>query len=103
MEGEPAGKGYRSLAVYRRCVERINTAWPDFLPTRSDRLRRGGEREKAAEAILEDLFIGVLDWIKGDITYQVGFADIVLRRNLAKHLVIEVKRRGIEFDGSVIE
>jgi hypothetical protein len=68
MDGEPPGKGYQCLAAYRRCVERINTAWPGFLSTRSDRLRHGGESEKVAEAILEDLFIGVLDWLKGDIT-----------------------------------
>ena len=36
----------------------------------------------------------MLDWSKGDIAYQVGYADIVLSKNLAKYLVVEVKRPG---------
>lgn len=56
--------------------------------------RHGGETERVAEAILEALFSEVLDWSKGDITYQVQYADIVLSKNLAKYLVTEVKRPG---------
>jgi hypothetical protein len=90
-----SGEGnYRLLAAYRHCVERITTEWPHFLAARADRLRHGDESEKVAEAILEDLFTGVLDWSKGDLAYQIDFADIVLSRNLAKYLVIEVKRPG---------
>jgi hypothetical protein len=91
--------GYRSLAGYQRCIERLTGRWPRFSETRADRLRHGGETEKVAEAILEDLFTDVLDWSKGDITYQVGFADIVISRNLAKYLVIEVKRPGTLWPG----
>ena len=57
-----------------------------------DRLRHGGESEKVAEGILEDLFTSVLDWSRGDLAYQIEYADIVLSHNLAKYLVIEVKR-----------
>ena len=82
------------LASHRRCIDRIAQTWQTFLETRSDRLRHGGETEKVAEAIIEDLFTGVLDWSKGDLLYQVGYADIVISNHLAKYLVIEVKRPG---------
>jgi hypothetical protein len=94
-----AGKSYQSLATWRHCVERIEAEWRNFLTAREDRLRHGGESEKVAETILEDLFTGVLDWSKGDLNYQIGFADIVLSRNLAKYLVIEVKRPGMLSSG----
>lgn len=90
---------YQSLAAYRRCVERLGAQWPSFLLKRADRLRHGGESEKVAEAILEDLFTVVLDWSEGDLAYQVGYADIVLSHNLAKYMVIEVKRPGTLFPG----
>lgn len=95
MDETLAGKNYQSLAAWRHCVGRIEAAWQSFLTAREDRLRHGGECEKVAETILEDLFTGVLDWSKGDLTYQIGFADIVLSRNLEKYLVIEVKRPGM--------
>lgn len=91
---EIPAQDYHSLAAYRRCIERLDAEWPRFLEVRSDRLRHGGETEKVAEAILEDLFTSVLDWSKGDLEYGNGFADIVLCRNLAKYIVIEVKRPG---------
>ena len=98
MDETLAGKKYQSLAVWRHCVERIELEWRSFLTAREDRLRHGGESEKVAEAILEDLFTGVLGWSKGDLAYQiscqVGRADIVLGQNLMKELVIEVKRPG---------
>jgi hypothetical protein len=87
-------EGYRELAAYRHCIENISNRWPAFRQTRDDRLRHGGETERVAEAILEDLFTDVLDWTKGDITYQIDYADIVLSKNLAKYLVVEVKRPG---------
>ena len=86
--------GYLALASYRACVARVRTAWPKFLETRNDRLRHGAESEKVAEAIIEDLLTGVLDWDKGDLAYQLEYADIVLSQNLQKHLVIEVKKPG---------
>lgn len=88
-----------SLATYRQCVSRVTAAWPAFQLARADRLRHGNEAEKVAEAIIEDLFTQVLDWSKGDLLYQVGYADIVLSSNLAKYLVIEVKRPGTLFPG----
>jgi hypothetical protein len=49
-----------SLASYRRCCDRLATAWPDFLAKRQERLaqqrRFGTAAEKVAENILEDLF-----------------------------------------------
>ncbi|MDE3037802.1 MAG: hypothetical protein KGJ21_05075, partial [Pseudomonadota bacterium] len=95
MNGELASKNYQSLATWQRCVEQIQARWPSFLAARADRLRHGGECEKVAEAILEDLLTGVLDWSKGDLAYQTGYADIVLSKNLAKYLLIEVKRPGM--------
>lgn len=85
------------LAAYRHFIERLRQSWPAFLAKRADRLRHGAEREKVAEAIIEDLFTDVLDWSEGDVSYQVDFADIVLTHNLAKYMVIEVKRPGTLF------
>lgn len=91
---EALGSDHQGAATHRRCLDRIGTAWPRFLELRADRLRHGGESEKVAEGILEDLLTGVLDWSKGDLSYQLGFADIVVSRNLYKYLVVEVKRPG---------
>lgn len=41
----------------------------------------------------------VLDWSKRDIAHQVGRADIILSKNLAKYLIIEVKRPGTLWRG----
>ena len=92
-------EGFRGLAGYHRCIDRLTRQWPRFCAARADRLRHGGETERVAEAILEDLFTEVLDWSKGDIAYQIDFADIVISRNLAKYLVIEVKRPGTLWPG----
>lgn len=72
---------YRELAGYQNCIQRVRAAWPKFLETRQDRLRHGDESEKVAEAIVEDLLTTVLDWDKGDLTYQVesDVADVLLR------------------------
>ncbi len=91
---KPGEESYRSLASYQRCVERIVAAWPVFQVSRQDRLRHAAAAEKVSEAILEDLFTQVLDWKKGDLAYQVGYADIVLTQNIAKYLVVEAKRPG---------
>lgn len=85
---------YLALASYQTCIQRLQGAWKNFAATRRDRLRHGEESEKVAEAIVEDILTEVLDWAKGDLTYQVDFADIVLSRNLQKYLVIEVKKPG---------
>lgn len=85
------------LASYRRFIEQLPQAWSVFLERRADRLRHGEASEKVAEAIIEDLFTGVLEWSAGDLMYQVGFADIIVSRNLLKYLVIEVKRPGTLF------
>lgn len=88
-----------TLASHQRCVERILAAWPAFRATCADRLRHGNEAEKVAEGIIEALFTQVLDWTPGDLMYQIAYADIVVSRNLAKYLVIEVKRPGTLFPG----
>lgn len=97
MDAESAH--YQSLATYRRCAERIAAAWPGFLAAREDRLRQqarhGTAAEKVAEAILEDLLTQVLDWNKGDLDYQVGYADIVLTQNFVKYAVLEMKHPGV--------
>lgn len=96
---ETFGSDHRALATQRHCLDRIEVEWPRFLKLRADRLRHGGESEKVAEGILEDLFTGVLDWTRGDLNYQVGFADVVVSHNLIKYLVIEVKRPGTLYPG----
>lgn len=88
------GMSYKELSTYCSCIDRINSAWPGFRNMHRDRLRHGGETEKVAEGILEDLFTSVLDWSRGDLAYQIEYADIVLSHNLAKYLVVEVKRPG---------
>ncbi len=88
---------YPPLASYRRFIDQLPQVWSAFIAKRSDRLRHGAESERVAEAILEDLFTGVLEWSAGDLMYQIGFADIVVSRNLFKYLVIEVKRPGTLF------
>jgi hypothetical protein len=91
------------LASYRRCIERVNSAWPAFLKKREERLaqhkraqhkRYGTVAEKVAENILEDLFTEVLDWSVSDLNNQVEYADLLLTRLGIKHLLIEVKRPG---------
>ena len=91
---------YRSLANYRHFFDRLNANWDTFLQNRSDRLRHGSESEKVAEAITEDLLTGPLDWCKGDLEYQKGFADIVLSKNSMNYIVIEVKRPGAILPGN---
>lgn len=98
--GLPAASGdhgYRQLASYRRCVERIETAWPAFAARRRQRLRQGlfdAPVEKVAENIAEDLFTTVLDWSLDGVNLQVGRADVVLSELGIKRLVLEVKRPG---------
>ena len=90
-------QGYRPLASYRRCVARIETAWPMFAARRRQRLRQGlfdAPVEKVAENIVEDLLTTVLDWSLGDVNLQIGRADVVLSDNGYKRLVLEVKRPG---------
>ena len=86
-----------TLANYHACVTRLHAAWPTFLKTRDDRLRHGDESEKVAEAIIEDMLTGVLDWGKGDLVYQIEYADIVLSQNLQNYqqlvLVLEQNDR----------
>jgi hypothetical protein len=43
------------LASYRRCVARIQAAWPAFETRLAARLTRGHEPEKVTELIVEDL------------------------------------------------
>lgn len=88
----------RSLASYRRCVERIHASRPTFLERRRERLkqqaRHGVAAERVAENILEDLFTIVLDWSLSDVNNQVGYADLLLTRLGIKYLIIDVKRPG---------
>lgn len=88
---------HERLAVYRRCVDRIEAAWPAFTARRSQRLGQGlfgAPVEKVAENIVEDLFTAVLDWSLDGVNLQIGRADVVLSDNGFKHLVLEVKRPG---------
>jgi len=86
------------LASYRRCAERIRSAWPHFLAKREQRLqqqqRLGEASEKVAENVLEDLFTEVLDWPLSDFNNQVERADIVLTDHSVKRLIVEVMRPG---------
>ena len=90
---------FATLACYHHCVDRIQSAWPDFLKRRTQRLLPHplfGESppEKVAENILEDLFTNVLDWPLSGFNPQVNRADLVLSDLGIKHLIIEAKRPG---------
>lgn len=90
-------EGFRQLASYRRCTERISAAWTAFSGRRADRLRQGlfdAPVEKVAEGIVEDLLTQVLDWPLADVNPQIGRADFVLSQLGVKHLVLEIKRPG---------
>jgi hypothetical protein len=92
------GDSVNKLAAYRKCAERIKTAWPVFAAERRRRLQQGGGGqpvEKVAENILENLFTTVLDWPIENVRPQVERADIVLTRLGLKYLVLEVKRPGL--------
>lgn len=87
-----------TLASYQRCTERIDGGWQWFRAQRLERLRErerfGHAAERATEAIVEDLFTGLLDWSIGDLNHQVGYADILLSRLGIKYLIVEAKRPG---------
>lgn len=87
-----------TLATYRRCCTRMESAWPAYLERRQSRLmeaqRFGSVSEKTAENIIEDLLTSVLDWALGDVNHQVEYADLLLTRLGIKYLVIEAKRPG---------
>jgi hypothetical protein len=92
-----SGAGWERLAAYRRCVERIGAAWPEFRQARDERLRQGlfgAPAEKVAENILEDLFTSVLDWPREGVNPQIRRADFVLTDLGFKYAVVEVKRPG---------
>jgi hypothetical protein len=59
-----------------------------------ERARYGHAAERATEEILEDLFTAVLDWSVGDLSHQVGRADLLLSRLGIKYLIVEAKRPG---------
>lgn len=86
------------LSGYRRCVERIEAAWPAFLERRAEHLvqadRFGSAPEKAAEQILSRLFSEVLDWPTAQVNYQLERADIVLTAQGVRWVVVEAKRPG---------
>lgn len=86
------------LALYRRCVERIQHEWPGFQERRDKRViphpLLGDAAEKVAESILEDLFTTVLDWPLSSFNPQVEHADIVLTDLAIKRIIVEVKRPG---------
>jgi hypothetical protein len=89
---------HEQLASYRRLRARLESRWPEFRERRTDRLvqgkRLGHAAERVTEQILEDLFVGPLDWHLADVNYQVDWADIVLTRLGVRHLIVEAKRPG---------
>lgn len=86
------------LASYRRFMDRLQAAWPSFLAGRTDQLRQqermGVAAEKVAENIVKDLLTQVIDWLPGDLNYQVDYADIVVTRLGLKQMLLEIKRPG---------
>jgi len=88
----------KGLASYRRCLDRINGAWPAFTEKRQARLvqqeRHGAAAEKVTENIIEDLFTEVLDWPISDLNNQVDYADLLLTSLGVKYLIVETKRPG---------
>jgi hypothetical protein len=86
------------LASYRKLTARLNSVWPSFLAARKERLRQqermGEVAEKLAENIVEDLLTQALDWLPGDLNYQLDYADIVVTRLGLKQMLLEIKRPG---------
>lgn len=86
------------LAAYRNGSERIRQAWPGFLGRRAEWMkqqrRHGTAAEKVAENILQDLLTNVLDWSRGDLNNQVGYADLLLTQLGIRRLIVETKRPG---------
>ena len=86
------------LASHQRFESRLQLSWPAFQHMRRERLRQHGRYGDAAEHvtenIVEDLLTIALDWKVGDITNQVGYADILVTRLGIKYCVVEVKRPG---------
>ena len=76
----------------------MRSAWPQFRGRREQRLREherfGHAAERAPEAILDDLFVTVLDWSVADLNHQVGYTDLLLTRLGIKYLIVEAKRPG---------
>lgn len=86
----------------------MRTEWAQFTARRTLRLREqarfGHAAERATEAILEDLFTGVLDWSIADLNHQVGFADLMLTRLGVRYLIVEAKRPGaLAWDRRAVE
>lgn len=91
------GGSHLKLASYRRCIDRIRSAWPAFVERRREFLQQGlfdAPVERVAENVLQELFTVVLDWPIADVNFQIGRADIVLSSLGIKHLIVEVKRPG---------
>lgn len=100
MEDE-ASKSARlgALACYRHAVDRIQSAWPEFLGRRAERLKphplfADTLPEKVTEGILEDLFTTVLDWPVSNLSPQVQRADFVLSDHGIRWMIVEAKRPG---------
>ena len=87
-----------NLTSYKKCVNRINNNWSNFLQKREKRLlefhQYGKTSEKISESIMDILFSEVLDWEISLLRYQIGNADIILTNQGIKYLVIETKRPG---------
>ena len=109
MEPSPADRDeLENLAGYRRCVDRIYTAWPGFLERRAERLAPhpllGNTPEKTTESILEDLCANVLDWPLAGFNPQVDRADVVLSYMGPRYLIIEAKRpRSLAWNRRAVE
>jgi len=86
------------LASHKRFESHLQRSWPTFQHQRSERLRQHGRYGDAAEHvtenIVEDLLTIALDWKVGDISNQVGYADILVTRLGIKYCVVETKRPG---------
>ncbi len=91
-------KHIAELSSFRKFIQRIESAWPEFRQRRSERLaqvaRNGAAPEKLAEDILSDFFTIALDWDLGDLNNQLQYADIVLTKSGLKRLLIEAKHPG---------
>ncbi len=86
-----------ALVCYRRVVDRIQSAWPEFLAKRAERLKPHPLfvetlPEKVTEGILEDLFTTVLDWPVSNLSPQVQRADFVLSDHGIRWMIVEAKR-----------
>lgn len=97
-EENTLSSSYKELASYRNFIQNAQAQWKSFLEQRNEKLAQQGRfdraPEKVAENIVGTLLTTVLGWEEKDLNWQLNRADLVITRNLVKHILIETKHPG---------